>query len=160
MISDIHAMQVGLLQLRILVPDAMSLKDKRRAVKSLKDRIGNRFNVSVAETGLLDSLRQSGAHLAWRCSPVIDIGLDGQAIPCFPLAGVGKLEHAFEKTASEIQEFFHQKLRFYRIVGIYPDCSSCSLRVTESCPGGCLASALKRLRTDDFRYHFNPSFCS
>ena len=38
-----------MLQLRILVPDAMSLKDKRRAVKSLKDRIAHRFNVSVAE---------------------------------------------------------------------------------------------------------------
>ena len=57
-------MQVGLLQLRILVPDAMSLKDKRRAVKSLKDRIRNRFNVSVAEVGLLDSLRQSELGVA------------------------------------------------------------------------------------------------
>ena len=57
-------MQVGLLQLRILVPDAMSLKDKRRAVKSLKDRISHRFNVSVAEVGLLDSLRQSELGVA------------------------------------------------------------------------------------------------
>ena len=57
-------MQVGLLQLEILVPDAMSLKDKRRAVKSLKDRIRNRFNVSVAEVGLLDSLRQSEIGVA------------------------------------------------------------------------------------------------
>ena len=57
-------MQVGLLQLQILVPDAMSLKDKRRAVKSLKDRIAHRFNVSVAEVGLLDSLRQSELGVA------------------------------------------------------------------------------------------------
>ena len=57
-------MQVGLLQLRILVPDAMSLKDKRRAVKSLKDRIAHRFNVSIAEVGLLDSLRQSELGVA------------------------------------------------------------------------------------------------
>ena len=57
-------MQVGLLQLRILVPDAMSLKDKRRAVKSLKDRIAHRFNVSVAEVGMLDVLRQSEIGVA------------------------------------------------------------------------------------------------
>jgi len=57
-------MLIGLLQLRILVPDAMSLKDKRRAVKSLKDRIAHRFNVSVAEVGLLDSLRQSEIGVA------------------------------------------------------------------------------------------------
>ncbi len=37
----------------------MSLKDKRRAVKSIKDRIANRFNVSVAEVGLLDSRREA-----------------------------------------------------------------------------------------------------
>lgn len=46
------------------MPDAMSLKDKRRAVKSLKDRIAHRFNVSVAEVGLLDSLRQSELGVA------------------------------------------------------------------------------------------------
>ncbi len=46
------------------MPDAMSLKDKRRAVKSLKDRIRNRFNVSVAEVDLLDSLRQSELGVA------------------------------------------------------------------------------------------------
>ena len=55
-------MVVGLLQLWIRVPDAMSLKDKRRAIKSIKDRIANRFNVSVAEVGMLDSRRD--AHLA------------------------------------------------------------------------------------------------
>ncbi len=31
-----------------------SLKDKRRIVKSLKDRLHNRFNVSVAETDFQD----------------------------------------------------------------------------------------------------------
>jgi hypothetical protein len=31
-----------------------SLKDKRRVVKSLKDRLHNRFNVSAAEVGLQD----------------------------------------------------------------------------------------------------------
>ena len=57
-------MQVGLLELRILVPDAISLKDKRRAIKSIKDRISHRFNVSVAEVGLLDSRRQSELEVA------------------------------------------------------------------------------------------------
>jgi uncharacterized protein YlxP (DUF503 family) len=32
------------------LPECRSLKDKRRVVKSLKDRIRGRFNVSVAET--------------------------------------------------------------------------------------------------------------
>lgn len=44
--------------MRILVRDAMSLKDKRRVVRSLRDRIRNDFNVSVSEVDALD-LRQT-----------------------------------------------------------------------------------------------------
>ena len=37
------------------LPECRSLKDKRRVVKSLKDRIRARFNVSVAETACQDT---------------------------------------------------------------------------------------------------------
>lgn len=47
-------MVIGLLQARINIPEARSLKDKRRVVRSLKDRILNRMNVSVAEVGSQD----------------------------------------------------------------------------------------------------------
>ena len=33
----------------IAIPEAGSLKDKRRVVRSLKDQIRNKFNVSIAE---------------------------------------------------------------------------------------------------------------
>ena len=36
------------------IPECRSLKDTRRVVKSLKDRIRGRFNVSVAETAHQD----------------------------------------------------------------------------------------------------------
>jgi len=39
----------------LMLPGSHSLKDKRMVVRSLKDRIRNRFNVSVAETGHQDS---------------------------------------------------------------------------------------------------------
>jgi uncharacterized protein YlxP (DUF503 family) len=52
-------MTIGVLQLEIGIPDAMSLKDKRRVVKSLKDRIAHSHNVSVAEVGALDEHRRS-----------------------------------------------------------------------------------------------------
>lgn len=42
-------MIVGSLQVRLLVRESRSLKDKRQVVRSIKDRIRNRFNVSVAE---------------------------------------------------------------------------------------------------------------
>ena len=41
-----------------------SLKDKRRIIKSLKDRIRNKFNVPVSETGSQDDLRCSEISVA------------------------------------------------------------------------------------------------
>ena len=52
-------MVVGILQLRLMIRDAQSLKDKRRIVKSLRDRIRNRFNVSVSEVDSLDRRQQA-----------------------------------------------------------------------------------------------------
>ena len=52
-------MTVGVLQVEIAIEDAMSLKDKRRVVKSLKDRIAHGHNVSIAEVGALDEHRRS-----------------------------------------------------------------------------------------------------
>ena len=42
-------MAVAVVRMRISLPGAHSLKDKRRVVKSLKDRLRRQFNVSVAE---------------------------------------------------------------------------------------------------------------
>ncbi len=50
-------MVVGLLELRLGVFEALSLKDKRRVVKGLKDRLGGRHNVSVAEVDDLDRIQ-------------------------------------------------------------------------------------------------------
>ena len=52
-------MVVGVLQIELSIGDAMSLKDKRRVVKSLKDRIAHGHNVSIAEVGALDEHRRS-----------------------------------------------------------------------------------------------------
>lgn len=49
---------LGLLHLELDVVQAQSLKDKRRVVKSFKTKIGNEFNVSVAEVAGLDSHRR------------------------------------------------------------------------------------------------------
>jgi uncharacterized protein YlxP (DUF503 family) len=52
-------MIIGILQLELSVTDAMSLKDKRRVVKSIKDRIAHGHNVSIAEVGALDEHRRA-----------------------------------------------------------------------------------------------------
>lgn len=50
-------MVIGILQFEIVVPHSESLKDKRRVVKSLKDRLHREHQVSVAEIGGLDHQR-------------------------------------------------------------------------------------------------------
>jgi uncharacterized protein YlxP (DUF503 family) len=55
---------VGTLTLDLYVSDALTLKDKRQVVKSLVGRIGDRFNVSVAEVGALDNPRRATIAVA------------------------------------------------------------------------------------------------
>ena len=66
-------MTIGVLQVEISITDAMSLKDKRRVVKSIKDRIAHGHNVSIAEVGALDEHRRSILGMAM-------VGNDGQYI--------------------------------------------------------------------------------
>jgi len=58
------ATTVGLLHLEFHVASAMSLKDKRRAVKSFKDRVAHAFNVSVAEVDAQDLHRRAVVAVA------------------------------------------------------------------------------------------------
>lgn len=57
-------MVVGVLTLTLAIPEAMSLKDKRRAIKSLKDRLAGRHNVSIAEVDDLDEHRSAVMGIA------------------------------------------------------------------------------------------------
>lgn len=58
------AMVVGILEVRGVVRESHSLKDKRRVVKSVKDRLAARFNISVAEVDHLDSQQQVGLGIS------------------------------------------------------------------------------------------------
>jgi uncharacterized protein YlxP (DUF503 family) len=44
-------MIVGVVSAELHMPESRSLKDKRRVIKSLIDRIFQRYRVSIAETG-------------------------------------------------------------------------------------------------------------
>jgi uncharacterized protein YlxP (DUF503 family) len=57
-------MVLGLLELDLMIRGARSLKEKRRAVKSYKDRIRARFNVSIAEVGDQDLYQRADIAVA------------------------------------------------------------------------------------------------
>ena len=48
-------LHIGVLQFTLEIPYAETLKDKRNAIKALKDRLRRSFNVSIAEIEDLDS---------------------------------------------------------------------------------------------------------
>lgn len=66
-------MIVGTLKIRLVLRESHSLKDKRRVLKSLKDTLSNKFNISVAETDEQD---------VWQTAEigVAAVGSDGQFV--------------------------------------------------------------------------------
>ncbi len=66
-------MLVGVLTVRLALYQAVSLKDKRRVVKSIKDSVSGRYNVSVAEIDALDVRQQAVLAFAM-------VGNDGRSI--------------------------------------------------------------------------------
>ena len=50
---------ISLLTIELMIPWAQSLKDKRSAVRGLKDRLRSRFNASVAEVACQDKWQRA-----------------------------------------------------------------------------------------------------
>lgn len=57
------AVHIGLLSLELFLPSSGSLKSKRRIIKSFKDRVGHKFNVSIAEIDYHDKWQRAGIAL-------------------------------------------------------------------------------------------------
>lgn len=57
-------MIVGLCTIELFIPDSQSLKDKRQVVLSVKDRLREKFNVSVAEVDGQDLWQRAVLGLA------------------------------------------------------------------------------------------------
>lgn len=90
-------MVVGILRVRFALFEATSLKDKRRVTKSLKDRLSNRHNVSVAEVDDLDHRQAATLGVAM-------ISNDGRFV-----------ESALSKIAAELETYPHASLLDYDI---------------------------------------------
>jgi len=58
-------MVAGLCNIRLILHEPCSLKEKRHVIKSIIERLKSRFNISVAETGLND--KWQSAEIAVAC---------------------------------------------------------------------------------------------
>lgn len=57
-------MHVGICVIELLVSESQSLKDKRRVINSIKDRVRNQFNVSIAEVEKLNNRQEATLGIA------------------------------------------------------------------------------------------------
>jgi len=88
-------MFVGVARFVIQIPGARSIKDRRRVVKSLKDRLRAKLPVSAAEVGELEQLQVATIGLAMvaneaaRCHEILSAALGmAQVLPDAVLADV------------------------------------------------------------------------
>ena len=68
---------VGILQFTVMIRGSYSLKDKRRVVRSIKDRLRHRHNVSLAEVDAHEILNQAvlGIAMMGSDSKYVEAGL-------------------------------------------------------------------------------------
>ena len=71
-------LHIGILQFTLEIPYAVSLKDKRSVVKSLKDRLRRSYNVSISEIEDLDehTIATLGAVVAGSDSSHVNSTMD------------------------------------------------------------------------------------
>lgn len=92
------------------------------------------------------------ADLAWRCSPILDIDIDGKIFHCFPLAVKVQSQLESAITASDLRNSFSRWTNPYRQVGIFKECSICSYKQEQTCSGGCLSNIIQRFSTQPFHF--------
>jgi hypothetical protein len=98
----------------------------------------------------LEILSEVGADFGWRCNPILDIDLEGKVIHCYPLSDFTRLPLTEESDASTLRGTFEVHTRPYRASGIFRACSVCDSKSTGECPGGCLATTMRRFRRAQF----------
>ncbi len=57
-------MIVAVLTVDLFLPGSTSLKDKRAVIRSMKDRLGNKFNISIAEVDYQDKWQRARIGVA------------------------------------------------------------------------------------------------
>jgi MoaA/NifB/PqqE/SkfB family radical SAM enzyme len=98
----------------------------------------------------LETLEALGADVGWRCNPILDVGVDGRVIHCYPLSRLGSLPLTPKTTAPALRSGFESLTRPYRQAGVFKECSTCPFKLSGTCPGGCLAATMRRFRHTSF----------
>lgn len=64
LIAVFDPLHVGTLQVRLVLRQSRSLKDKRQVVQSIKDKLRGSFNIAIAEVDFMDDRQQAVLGIA------------------------------------------------------------------------------------------------
>ncbi len=84
-------MITGACRIEMIIYGALSLKDKRRVIKSLLDRVRSRYNVSVAEVGRNDKWKTTVIGISTVSNSAIQVKKVLDAVIKF-IEGDGRVE--------------------------------------------------------------------
>jgi len=62
--KGVNLLFVGICRLELLLAECSSLKDKRQVIRSLIERLKNRFNISIAEVDFQDTWQRTKIAMA------------------------------------------------------------------------------------------------
>lgn len=93
-------MRVGVYTIKIFLPVSRSLKDKRRVVKSIKDRMRSRYNIAIAEVD---------GHDLWQSSTIAIVSVSNED---------AVIDETFRKIHNEIENMIpgsivEEKVEFF-----------------------------------------------
>jgi MoaA/NifB/PqqE/SkfB family radical SAM enzyme len=98
----------------------------------------------------LEVLTSLATGIGWRCNPILDIDITGRVIHCYPLSQLGSLPLSPETDAATLRSTFESFTRHYRQAGVFQECSTCPMKRSGTCTGGCLAATIRRFHHEPF----------
>jgi MoaA/NifB/PqqE/SkfB family radical SAM enzyme len=93
------------------------------------------------QLGLLVTCVKPGTYS--QCRPIIDVGPDLNAWPCFPLSNLLNVNLRDFHSDEELIEYYDRKLSGVRNIGSMDRCLDCRFRRRGQCCGGCIARTLR-----------------
>ncbi len=83
------------------------------------------------------------------CRPIIDVGPDLTAWPCFPLSQLLTVDLRKYENRNELFRHFSERLAAFRQFGTRDDCQECRFFRRQQCTGGCLAHCIRGFAESD-----------
>jgi MoaA/NifB/PqqE/SkfB family radical SAM enzyme len=107
------------------------------------------FPLCIFSEAELGGLTLSTTGIKSICGPIIDVGADLTAWPCFPLGNMLNVKLTDFQSRDHLETFYREKLRPFSQFGSRDDCLGCKYRLRNQCSGGCLARGIVQWAKSD-----------